>query len=390
LLLEKVTQYCIAFFLILLTISYFLGENGRISYFPSYLIGIVGLGLALCGRFNLIIKSTKITTILLATILGYFCLAIMATNGDFYSSLRYFGYSLLLLSFVYGLVYASTTMEWFRDVFLSTLVIAAAVSAAYSTYFFFNLDYQPLAERRLYALGGLNNPAMSAMSYGAALSLCMSFFFLTKERGLRILTLVLGIVLIVAIGLSGTRGVWIGLLAAGAATIFLMPNKSHQRRLMLILFCLIPVTLIASYLSGFTELMLKRSTSFRPEIWQATITQWLNGNLMLGAGIQTAFDLYIAPNKFMHPHSLYLSTLYYGGILGLGLLLMSIGRLFWVLLHKADLDVKTYALPLLVFGLVTLLFDGNRLVAKVDFLWLCFWLPVALTLLAESRANRVT
>ena len=159
---------------------------------------------------------------------------------------------------------------------------------------------------------------------------------------------------------------------------------------MLILFCLIPVTLIASYLSGFTELMLKRSTSFRPEIWQATITQWLNGNLMLGAGIQTAFDLYIAPNKFMHPHSLYLSTLYYGGILGLGLLLMSIGRLFWVLLHKADLDVKTYALPLLVFGLVTLLFDGNRLVAKVDFLWLCFWLPVALTLLAESRADRVT
>lgn len=390
LLVEKVTQYCMALFLITLTVTYFLGENSRISYFPSYLIGIVGLGFALCGRYNLTVKNTKITSILLSSMLGYFCLVILALSGDFRSSLLHIGYALLILCFVYGLVYSCLTMEWFSDVFLSTLVIAAAVSAVYSTYFFFSLDYQPLPEKRLYALGGLNNPVVSAISYGAALSLCMSFFFMTKERGIKILTLLLGIILITAISLSGSRGVWIGLLATGTATILSLPSRFDRRRLMLILLCLIPVILIVAYLSGYAELMLKRSMSFRPEIWQATFSQWLNGNMMFGSGLQAEFDLYIAPNRFMHPHSLYLSTLYYGGIIGLGLLLVFIGRLFWVIVYKADPQVRIYAFPLLAFGLTTLLFDGNRLIEKVDFLWLCFWLPVALTLLAESRANRDT
>ncbi|MGK0339394.1 MAG: O-antigen ligase [Candidatus Azotimanducaceae bacterium] len=387
---EKVIQYCIGLSLILLMITYFLGENGRISYFPSYIIGIAGLGLGLLGRFNTFIQSTLFTSILLTTMLGYLCISILALGGGISTSLLYFGYSLLILSFVYGLVYSCLNMEWFRNVFLSTLIIAATVSALYSTYFFFNLDYQPLAEKRLYALGGLNNPVISAISYGAALSLCMSFFFVTKERGVQALTFLLGAVLIMAISLSGTRGVWIGLLAAGMTAIFLIPSKIQQRRLILIVLCLIPVSLIIAYLSGYSELVLKRSTSFRPEIWQATASQWLNGNILLGAGLQAGFDLYIAPNRFMHPHSLYLSSLYYGGIFGLGMLLVFIGRLFWVLLYKADHEVRVYALPLLVFGLTTLLFDGNRLVEKVDFLWLCFWLPVALTLLAESQPNRDT
>lgn len=311
-------------------------------------------------------------------------------SGDFRSSLLYFGYSLLILSFVYGLVYASRIKDWFLGVFLTTLVIAAAVSATYSTYFFFNLDYQPLTEKRLYALGGLNNPVVSAISYGAALSLCMSFFFVTNERGLKTVTLLLGFVLVMAIGLSGTRGVWIGLLAAGTTAVFSIPNKFHQRRVILILLCLIPIALITGYLSGYAELFLKRSTSFRPEIWQATLSQWLNGNFILGSGIQADFDLYITPNRFMHPHSIYFSTLYYGGILGLGLLLIFIVRLLWVLVYKASQDTKIYAFPLLVYGLTTLLFDGNRLIEKVDFLWLSFWLPVALTLFAESKANHET
>ncbi|MFT4713986.1 MAG: hypothetical protein ACI8W1_002480, partial [Candidatus Azotimanducaceae bacterium] len=117
---EKVIQYCIGLSLILLMITYFLGENGRISYFPSYIIGIAGLGLGLLGRFNTFIQSTLFTSILLTTMLGYLCISILALGGGISTSLLYFGYSLLILSFVYGLVYSCLNMEWFRNVFLST------------------------------------------------------------------------------------------------------------------------------------------------------------------------------------------------------------------------------------------------------------------------------
>jgi O-antigen ligase len=379
-----------AIFLILLGITYFLGENSKISYFPSYLIGITGLGFLLFGQFNPIIRGTIVTSVMLVSLVGYFSIATLTISGDLNQSLLYLGYTLLILSFVYGLVHVCYTVDWFQNVFLATLVIAATVSAVYSTYFFFSLDYQPLSEKRLYAMGGLNNPVVSAISYGAALAICLSHLTLTKEKGLFFLTALLGIVLIVAIVLTGTRGVWLGLVVAGLTAVRLMPNKQLRRRFLLSLILMLPIAIAVSYMGGFIENILVRSTSFRPEIWHATISAWLQGNLFLGAGLQSTIDLYIAPNSFMHPHSLYLSTLYYGGIFGLVLLLTFIVRLLSILADHSCQEVRVYALPLLVFGLITLIFDGNRLIEKVDFLWLCFWLPVSLTLIAELKRDTAT
>jgi O-antigen ligase len=383
--LSKLINYSTSFILLLLIASYFLAPNLRISYFPSYLIGLIGLSFALSGRFNQVILQTPIISILLAITVIAACISSFGAS-DAASALLVGGYGLLILTFVYCIAYLTEELSWFANALLGAVVTAACVSSAFSIYFFYSLDYQPLDEHRLFALGGLSNPVRSAISYGAALTLAVSQLAACRERVLGLLLAVMAIILLVAIGLTGTRSVWIGLFVAICALLYIAPTSARRRVITIATFAGVCMLLsIAGYIYGYADAITSRALSFRPEIWTATIGEWLSGNWLLGAGMQATIDLRIPPNEFAHPHSLYLSTLYYGGLIGLALLILLIGKLLWVLVRVADPILRVQTLPLLLFGLTTLLFDGNRLIEKVDFLWLCFWLPIALTLHAEAK-----
>ena len=84
---------------------------------------------------------------------------------------------------------------------------------------------------------------------------------------------------------------------------------------------------------------------------------------------------------FEHPHSIYLATLFYGGLLGLGLLMGFIGHLYWSWLKIEPKPYLIYALPLMTYGLTCLLVDGDKLLTKVNFVWLLVWLPYAIALM---------
>jgi hypothetical protein len=45
------------------------------------------------------------------------------------------------------------------------------------------------------------------------------------------------------------------------------------------------------------------------------------------------------------------------------------------------------ALSTLLYASITLMIDGNRLLEKIDFHWLVFWLPVALCLVATGKES---
>lgn len=372
--------------LVLLPIAYFLGNGGQASFFPSYLIGVFTLGLILFGKLNELVKATPITSSLVGAVLAYFCMDIFFLGGGTNDTLLYFGYALLIATFVYGLAHTAKSISYFEYTFFAALVAAAAVSSCFSIFLFYSLDYQPLPEHRLYAIGGLNNPVVSAISYGTALTICLTFLSESRERSLSLLTSLASLILIAAIILSGTRSVWPGLFTAVLILIVLIPKTRHTTiKLVTVSLSFVLLVGAALYLSSYSEVILKRSTSFRPEIWAATLSQWRANGIFLGAGIHSTINLVLPPHTFMHPHSVYLSTLYYGGVVGLLLFSTLISRLIWVLAYKADPIVRNYAISLLGFGLVTLIFDGNRIIEKVDYLWLCFWLPVSLTLLAELK-----
>lgn len=357
------------------------------SFFPSYLIGVLGLSVV-CLEFPRL-HDVKLTLLSLS---GMF-LTILISNAiaghDIEITMRYFGYVLLILTYIIGFYICSRQVPWFLQAFMTITVGAATVSSLLSIGFYFLLDYQPLDEQRLYALGRLNNPVISAISYGSILCLVLPFTAETREIGLRFLAGTIAISLIAAIMLTETRGVWLA-LAVSLLVVFTMHEWRSKTQLLATMggmaIVLLLLTVILHQL-GYTDVILKRSLSFRPEIWRATINAWLDAGFWFGAGIATTIELNIPPNKFLHPHSIYLSTLYYGGVIGLLSFLFFIARLLWVLKHTTERNLKIYAAPLLMFGLVVLLFDGNKIIEKVDFLWLCLWLPVAILMVSEDKTT---
>lgn len=389
-LLENLPRQSLAFSLILLPATYFLAPTATVSFFPSYLIGI----------FGLIILATDVKSLRwiwqssVPLLLLFAALLFGNLKGGFgiESTLLYLGYVVLILTFVFGLVLSAIRLPWFLTAFMVVVVGSAVVSSLFSIGFYFFLDYQPLVEQRLYALGRLNNPVISALSYGVVLSLCFSSIAFSKENGLRGIATLASIVLMVAIILTGTRGAWLGLLAATCAIVLIRDWRSTQQfSAVAATLVIIPTAIVAIlYYFDIADSIFKRSFSFRPEIWLKTLEEWHLASVVFGAGLDAQVDLRVPPHEFHHPHSIYLSTLYYGGLLSLALLASLVGRLIWVALNQSDRDTTNYALPCLVFGLTTLIFDGNKIVSKIDFVWLCLWFPIALMLLAEFRFKQPT
>ena len=383
----RISIYILTFALLLLPVTYFLAPKATASFFPSYLIGLAGIiVIFLKGRE---IKPIAGTFLVLAGFVASMLFSNHLAGFDPIVTARYLGYAALILTFLLGFYFAAIQFEWFVPSFLIVTVGSALVSSLMSSSFYFFLDYQPLIEKRLFAMGRLNNPVISALSYGSALCLCLSSIAISKERGLRIIVGLVFVALLLAILLTGTRGAWIGLFAAMVCVLFLREwNSRKQLAFSLSILCAAPVVLVAGLAYfDFADAILARSFSFRPEIWTATLGEWREAGLLFGAGIHSVIDLRIPPNNFHHPHSIYLSTLYYGGILGLFLFVALILKVLTVLVRSSATNEAKYALPLLVFGLVTLTFDGDKIIEKVNFLWLCFWLPIALGLVAQRQSS---
>ena len=62
---------------------------------------------------------------------------------------------------------------------------------------------------------------------------------------------------------------------------------------------------------------------------------------------------------------------------------MGIGALILLMISSISVTLESHhpsrwlTLSLLTYGFAVLMFDGNRLISKIDFIWLVFWLPVA-------------
>jgi O-antigen ligase len=152
-------------------------------------------------------------------------------------------------------------------------------------------------------------------------------------------------------------------------------------------FLILTVTMIATWLMGYWDEVLHRALSFRPEIWLKAVRDTTQENLILGKGIASSSRLLIDGISHHHPHSIYVSTFFYGGLTGALLLVTLISACLKELIKKDFTPLVILALSTLLYAVSTLMIDGNRLLEKIDFHWLVFWLPVALCLVATGEEN---
>lgn len=380
----------------LTVITFYLGAKGQVNAFPTYLGGLAFLALAflpgqsLAGQWRWTLQNR----ILLLTLVFTFYLALTtawspAATPD--TTALYIGFAVLQLGFVVGLVWVLRRWPSLVEGLLSVCILAAAVSAVYSLYFFYGLDYHPLVEKdRLYALGRLANPVIGALGYGAALVYAANRMMWRKDYGERAFWGLLALLLVYTVVMTGTRSVWVGFAGAVMALLVCSHRLSLRARIGLVVVAVIVATGALGFAlhSPLRAEILRRSTSFRPEIWSDTLSHIHGLAWLVGNGINTASSVQDSGFVFEHPHSIYLATLFYGGALGLVQLLALLGLCFYRLIRLPESELRNAALAALTFAATSLLFDGDYLMEKVDYFWIVFWLPIALAAWLSARGRQ--
>lgn len=372
--------------------SYYLAEDGQVNYFPTYLAGLAFLGLL---PFGVSLRPLTTDPVLMVSTALLFYLAISPLWGhtDLTITLKFFGYALLLLAFVVGPGVTQTRFPQFLDSFITVMIGASVVSAAISIHFFYNLEFNPGDDReRLYGMGRMGNPVVSALSFSVPLIFAMHRTMhrtSVAERGIWALA---GIVLVYALILTGTRSIWPGLFFAVLAGTMINRQLTIRVRLVIItLLMLTAATSLGIVLGsdagpGLFEDLTQRSTSYRPEIWSSILAGFTEHNIWLGAGLNANTEVRSNGYVFVHPHSIYLATLFYGGIVGLSMLIALLALTTRTLIRAPDSPWRAPAIMTLAFAAATLAVDGNRLLEKMDYIWVVFWLPVALAVCLSSAS----
>ncbi len=169
--------------------------------------------------------------------------------------------------------------------------------------------------------------------------------------------------------LSQTRGVLIGTVLALISIALFSNVKTKGSIGLLTLLILIAITQV-----DFFDRLLTADS----ERWQIykRVLENIKGHEIFGMGLMTNTNL--ATGNFGYPHSLFLTTFFTGGIVGLVLLFILLFIALWEALMLARKGGDITGLVLAINGIGIYLFDGGNLVGRIHGEWLFFWLPIML------------
>jgi O-antigen ligase len=236
----------------------------------------------------------------------------------------------------------------------------------------FNLGYGDYANFR--------NPIIAALYYGF-FGIYGFHLLLTKRcrPWLKVLSIacVAGLSLYLFCTLS--RAVWLGYGLAICATIVLHHTPGSRKWLYLAggLFLL-----AAAWLWPVIVDQQSRGFSLRDLIWAG----WLNRIeefWLFGAGAGSSFDICVLETQcYNQVHNLFLQFFYEFGVVGAALLLLAV---IHVLICAVDRKtwinpIGSAGLPLLIFGIVTAMFDYHTVFNRPGVYWIVFWIPIGIIL----------
>jgi O-antigen ligase len=119
------------------------------------------------------------------------------------------------------------------------------------------------------------------------------------------------------------------------------------------------------------------STGLRLEMWGAALGQ-ISAAPLLGHGQCSTMQLPAGTTTFSHPHSVYLATAWYGGLVGLLLLVWVLVLAFRQALAWRKNYHHTLFLALLIYASLAISVDFDGIITRPREPWLYFWLPLAL------------
>jgi O-antigen ligase len=156
--------------------------------------------------------------------------------------------------------------------------------------------------------------------------------------------------------------------------------------IVLLLIFVVGVSLFMAY-PGFFKSRIGRGTH-RLEVWGNALLQAKDAPYF-GRGLNADTRIILSTKKKTRPHhhSVYLETLFFGGIAGLLLLTALVGSAIWQALTRTEELQKFLLTSMLVFGALCIMTDGNTLVRHPKPVWVFFWFPIALVAASELPGN---
>jgi len=201
-------------------------------------------------------------------------------------------------------------------------------------------------------------------------------------------------VLTVAVLLTRSRTVTAALFVCLLASIAL--HLGRRSAALLAMALLASGVLLSVAMDGMLTGFVLRSDAGRDVIYR-TLVQRLGNDRIFGAGIAADDDVVFEPgSKYFpkgftlhHPHSAFVATFYYGGVVGILLLLSVVGVGGYRAVEIGRLTGTWDPALLLLLGVICLLTDGHRLVSHPHLSsWLLLWIPVGLIASYQGRLDQ--
>lgn len=313
-------------------------------------------------------KSLVVKYKWLLTFLIYFWLSSFWSNDfNIHESLDEFKNVLYICFFILSIdIFLKTTKN---EVLWNILVLLACII---SVTILFNLVYfyldNPLSTRvkGYFALG---HEIKSVWLLGPMVIFMLNYILFNNKDNYSILFAFLSLPIVVFIILTQSRGPLIALFIA--AVIMLIKKNNYKIYLSLGIF------LLVYFLYNYFIVEEARGLSFRNDIWSYFLNKsyesWFMGHGILADKTFTKYGI-----LFRHPHSVFLSVLYHGGVLGIIIFGKIIVDVFYISFKDSANQVLSCLSIIIIFTLVCFLTDGSLPIDSPKAVWINFWLPVIL------------
>ncbi len=369
-------RFFIFYFLFLL--AYFVNFNHDHQYGVYFLVLLFSVP-TVWASWRVLLLSTPL--LWAAGLLLYLTVSVLWSDypgNDYGAPVHFFAAlskALLTLSFLFITAWFVWKYPHEFSRVLKILIVLVAVIGLLSIVLFYAEN--PFPESRLVSFGQLNNPGYMG-SVNGVFAVIAGYFALvatnTRQRTLYTLTFM---ALLTVVMMAQARSAALAMFIA-IALLVMCQARSMAARYTLIICAVLGLALFGKPL--FTRLStagVDLTSDLRLQIWHDALAQ-ISTHPLIGAGFGSPMQFTTSGGLFTHPHSVYLSVTWYGGIVGLCLLLAMLVAAYRECIFAGRQHGNYLALALLVYSSLCVLVDYSEVMSFPRDIWVQFWLAIAL------------
>ena len=376
--------------MILSCAGYYLLPSSQANNFPTFLLALsMMFYVALDTERLKFFDHSGLVKVLMLLLFYMATTGFWFYDGQLLQVLKLYADAFLVFSFIFSLIILFRKAENFLYLLVVTIVLAALLSALEWLYLTMTSD------DIVSAVGRLRYSALAAISWGFAVILALWLTAVSATPIAKICWAIAGLFLAIAALYQEILYVQIALsiAIASAGYLHLKASWSQKKPRVFVIGCVVVFFALSLFLSA----SLNEIQNDRPTIWNQSVQHLFDvpGKPLFGFGLMgdttmsLPCEIHYAGEvcHVSHPHSLFVSTLVYGGIIGLFLLFT---LLIWTMnILASDIHQRPaqLALVILSYAIPLLLFDGDRIIDKIDIVWLLLWLPIGIALSIKPETH---